>query len=141
MVWFAILGSMAPALAGRPQVLTVVVHDGAGEPIPNAWVRVPGTERRRAVEPDTGVWEAAFVYQPDGTPLIFEKGMDVELTITAPGYRPRRIVYRLRGRKNVVDIGLEPVADQSPLRQGAETIDELMEQWLKPPPVPVEEED
>ena len=77
IAWF-VAGSAAEA--GRPRVVTVVVQDPEGDPIPNAWVRVPGTERERAVEHDTGVWERALVYEADGSPRIFHKGMELPLT-------------------------------------------------------------
>lgn len=141
-MWWLVAGFMAGSVAsaGRPRVVTVVVQDRQGAPISNAWVRVPGTERERAVEHDTGVWERALVYEPDGSPRIFHKGMELPLTVTAPGFRPRRIVYRIRGRKNVIEVVLEPLPAASPIRADAETIDSLMEQWLRPPAAEEEEE-
>lgn len=134
-MWWLFASSVVvtPAEAGKPRVVTITVQDQAGAPIPGAWVRVPGAERRRAVEPDTGVWEAAFVFAGDGSPRIFEKGMELPLTVTAPGYRPRRLVYRIKGGRNAVEVRLEPLADLSAVRPGGETIDGLMKQWLSPP--------
>ena len=123
--------ALAPAGAAKPQVVTVTVTDASGAPIPTAWVRVPGAERQRTVDPETGVWAAAFVTEPDGTPRVFVRGMDVELTVTAPGFRPQRIAYRVRSRGNEVPVVLEPVPEVSPLTVSVEEIDTLMEAWFQ----------
>ena len=142
MWWLVTSGMMVTTVhAGKPRVVTVVVQDVEGAPIPNAWVRVPGAERTRSVEPDTGVWEAAFVYGGDGSPRIFEKGMELALTVTAPGYRPRRLVYRVKGRNNRIDVTLELFENFTTIDGRAETIDTLMQQWLSPPAREEEEEE
>ena len=95
----ALLSLATPALAKRPQILTVVGTNEAGQPIPNAWVRVPGYEGRRDVEPETGVWETSTLYRNDGAAMIFTKGMDIEFNVTAPGFVPARVAYRVRPRR------------------------------------------
>ena len=140
-MWFAGMGlvlslrfGVTPAQAARPQVLTVVVADSEGQPVSNAWVRVPGAERERRVEPETGIWAAAWVTDTDGQPRIFTKGMELELTVTAPGYRPQRVRYRIRSRQNTIRVMLEPLPKTSPLSITVTEIGALMETWFQAAP-------
>ena len=123
----------SPALAKRPQVVTVSVEDPEGRPIPNAWVRIPGTEGRRTVEQDTGVWEATTLFDPSGQPIIFQRGMRLELTVTAPGYAPVRVSYKVRSRRNSLDVTLVPMQRPDILPQGVTTLDTLVKEWLGAP--------
>jgi hypothetical protein len=105
------LASSAHA-ADKPQIISVVVSDQAGVPIPNAWVRVPETEGRRIVDAETGRWEASMLYSYDGTPVVFVRGMMVDLTVSAPGYQPRRLLYEVEPRGNELLISLEVMPER-----------------------------
>ena len=103
-----LLALASPALAtDKPQIVTIQVSDTGGDPIETAWVRLPGTEGRRNVEPLSGIWEASMLYTYDGDPVIFTKGMDLNLTVSAPGYVSQNIAYKVVARRNLVSIVLE----------------------------------
>ncbi len=92
-------------------LVTVQVLDEVGRALPSAWVRVPDTEGRRRVDAETGVWQARYLYAYDGMELPFKRGQVVEFTISAPGYATRLARYRVRGGKNQLTIGLEPLPE------------------------------
>lgn len=118
-----------PASAARPQIVSVVITDPSGAPIPNAWVRIPRTEGRRTVEPATGLWEASTVYRYDGSPLVFTRGLRLELTVSAPGYHTQRLSVAVRSRRNLLPVQLQPMA-QPVLFTVHEDRDQLMGEWL-----------
>ncbi|MBX2800410.1 MAG: hypothetical protein KTR31_22210 [Myxococcales bacterium] len=125
------LGLTTPqAHAARPQIVSIVVTDDAAQPIVNAWVRVPGTEGRRKVDAG-GVWEASTLYRYDGSPLVFTKGLRLEITVTAPGFKPRRVAYQVRARRNTVPVELVRIEEQPLLPQGFDDAERLMENWLE----------
>ena len=137
--WVALIalatGSYAsPATAARPRIVTVQVQDVTGKPIPNAWVRVRGTEGRRRVDADTGLWEASTLYKNDGSPLIFVRGMALQLTITAPGYESKELEHVVRGGKNLLPIVLEAMPDRPLVPDGLQEANDMMERWLETPP-------
>ena len=103
-----ILGSTAAhAKEDDGALLRVTVTDVKGASIPNAWVRVPDTEGRRHVDPATGIWETRYLYAYDGFEIFFQRGMVLELHISAPGYQSRVSRYKIRGGKNQLEIALE----------------------------------
>ena len=119
----------APAFAAqKPQIITVAVTDMEGDPILSAWVRLPETEGRRNVDPETGVWEASMLYTYDGRPMVFIKGMKLVLTISAPGYINRKVFYEVRSRANNLAIQLEEMPEQQVVE---EEEDELMIDWFQ----------
>lgn len=124
-----LLWSMNAAVAARPQIVSVVVTDEQGQPIPNAWVRIPQTEGRRVVDPETGLWEASTVYRYDGEPLVFTRGLRLELTVSAPGYHTRRLAVQVRSRRNLLPVSLQPMPTPS-LLTTPEDPDALMGEWL-----------
>lgn len=93
-------------------LVSVAVVDEQGRPIPNAWVRVPDTEGRRLVDPETGVWATRYLYAYDGMEIFFERGMVLELTISAPGYSSRLARYRVRGGKNQLTVELSKLPEE-----------------------------
>ena len=99
----------APALANEdPGIpLTVRVIDLTGNPIKTAVVRHPDEQDRHRVNTETGTWEGSVLYMPDGSELIFEKGMTIPFEVSAPGYVNRDFTYTMRKRKNEVDVVLE----------------------------------
>ncbi|MBT3219851.1 MAG: hypothetical protein HN348_12245 [Proteobacteria bacterium] len=113
--------------AQKPQIITVAVTDAANQPIPSAWVRLPETEGRRNVDPETGVWEASMLYTYDGRPLIFTKGMKLVLSISAPGFLTRKVFYEVRSRGNDLVIPLEAMPEQQLVE---EEEDELLIDWF-----------
>ena len=104
----ATLTASAPAFAedvGIP--VTVEVLDGQGLPIPTAVVRHPLEADPHRVNTETGKWTASVLYMPDGSELIFEKGLALELEVSAPGYISRRVTYEVRKRKNLAEVSLD----------------------------------
>lgn len=100
----------APAVAADDSVgvpVTVEVLDVAGGPIATAVVRHPSEADRHRVNTETGRWTAQVLYLPNGDELIFEKGMELEFEVSAPGYKNARVKYFVRKRKNLVPVTLE----------------------------------
>ncbi len=124
-----LLGTVGAAPVARPQIVSVVVTNDDGEPIPNAWVRIPQTEGRRVVDPETGLWEASTVYHYDGSPLVFTRGLRLELTVSAPGYLTRRLAVQVRSRRNLLPVTLQPMPTPQ-LLTTSEDPDALMAEWL-----------
>lgn len=87
--------------------VTIKVLDEAGAPIPTAVVRHPLEQDRHRVNTFDGSWTEKVLYLPDGTELVFEKGLELELEISAPGYINQRFVYVVKKRKNVVPVTLQ----------------------------------
>ena len=126
-MWMALAHAWGP----RPQIVTVAVVDEQGEPIPNAWVRVHQTEGRRSVDPDSGLWEASTLYRYDGSPLVFVKGMAVEFTVSAPGFRAVRLQYEVRSRRNYLQVALDVLPQQPILTDGPSSTEALMYEWFQ----------
>ena len=104
----AALLAAAPAQAEEVGIpVTVHVMDTEGNPIPTAVVRHPNEADRHRVNTETGKWEASVLYMPNGDELVFEKGMQLEFEVSAPGYTNARITYYVRKRKNVAPVILE----------------------------------
>lgn len=129
----AALWASAPALAqddGRKEV-SVKVVDLAGDPIPSAWVRIPDTEGRRTVDPETGKWSATEVYTLAGEEVAFVKGTVLDMTVSAPGYLSKSFAYEVAPRRNGLTITLEPMEE---LDLTDENDENLMIQWFKRTP-------
>ena len=102
-----LLGS-SPALADDVGIeVTVHVTDVNGEPIKTAVVRHPSEQDRHRVNTETGKWKTSVLYLPNGDEIVFEKGMELEFEISAPGYNNARVSYIVRKRKNIVPAVLE----------------------------------
>jgi hypothetical protein len=128
----ALWSSVAVAKDDEGIELTVLVVDEAGQPIPNAWVRIPDTEGRRRTDP-SGSWTAAFVYTYDGAEVFFERGMVLELTISAPGYASRLARYRVKARRNELTVPLTRIEFEK-----AEIDSEIV--WFKRDPSETDDE-
>lgn len=103
------LAAPSDAYAEDPGVkVTVRVVDGEGNPIPTAVVRHPAEESRHRVNTENGEWSASVLYLPDGSELIFDKGIVLDLEISAPGYNNVAVQYVVKKRKNVVEVALTP---------------------------------
>ncbi len=98
-------GALAQEEIGVP--VTVWVTDTVGAPISTAVVRHPSEESRHRVNTETGKWTDSVLYLPNGDELIFEKGMELEFEISAPGYQNARVKYFVRKRKNLVPVVLQ----------------------------------
>lgn len=125
-------------VVARLVVVRVVTTDG--EPIPNAWVRIPGTEGRRMVDRN-GEWEAEMLYTLEGEEMFFSRGSVIDFSISAPGFQSLAARYKVRGRGNVVTIPLE----RMPQRNFVDDDDaDLMIQWFQrtahDTPVPVSDD-
>lgn len=112
-------------VVSRLVVVRVVTPEG--EAIPNAWVRIPGTEGRRMVDRN-GEWEADMLYTLEGDELHFTRGAVIDFSISAPGYQSLTARYKVRGRGNIVTVPLE----RMPQLQFVDDDDaELMIQWFQ----------
>jgi hypothetical protein len=89
----------------------VRVVDESNQPIPTAVIRHPDESDRHRVNSVDGTWDEAVLYMPDGSELLFEPGMILELEISAPNYTPRNITYQVRRRNNNVDVILSEVEE------------------------------
>ena len=87
--------------------VTVRVIDATGAPISTAVVRHPNEQDRHRVNTELGTWTGSVLYMPDGSELVFEKGMLLEFEVSAPGFKNRSITYTMRKRKNEFDVVLE----------------------------------
>ncbi len=118
LVALAFLGFAGAALAkpadpaeGVP--VKVVVKDDEGTPIPTAVVRHPLEQDRHRVNSVDGSWETSVLYMPDGTELRFTPGQTVELEISAPGYVTQVFQYQIRKRRNVVELKLHKIENET----------------------------
>jgi hypothetical protein len=130
----ALLTAAPAAYAERPQILAVTVTDTAGAPVPNAWVRIPQTEGRRAVDPTTGIWEASMLYTYAGEPLVFTKGMTLEVSISAPGYLTQTFLFEVRARRNELPVQLVPMPEPEMLPDGLESDEDALLDWFRSSP-------
>lgn len=120
-------GAVASDKKGRS--VTIRVVDEAGQPLPNATVRVPGTEGKRLVNRN-GEWTESMLYTLDGDEFIFQKNEFVEFHIAAPEFHARSIKYRVRGRTNFVQVPLKPMPPPTaPLAE--DESDDLMIRWFQ----------
>jgi len=87
--------------------VTVQVLDTNGNPIPTAVVRHPLEQDRHRVNFENGKWEDSVLYLPNGDELVFEKGMELEFEVSAPGYENASIIYTVRKRKNLAQVYLK----------------------------------
>ncbi len=87
--------------------VTVEVLDIEGNPVQTAVVRHPKEADRHKVNTATGTTEITRLYLPDGSELVFDKGMELEFEISAPGYKNARVKYYVRKRRNLVSVILE----------------------------------
>lgn len=108
------------ALVGTPAIaqdegipVEVRVVDTVGNPIPTAVVRHPLEAERHRVNTVTGAWTAKVLYLPDGTSLVFSKGMELEFEVSAPGYQTAHVRYLVRKRKNVIIVNLDAMPEDT----------------------------
>ncbi len=83
-----------------------VIDSASMSPIATAKIRNPQEKEAHAVNAVTGAWKGDVLYMPDGTELFFAKGMTLEFEVSAPGYTTEKLTHVMRGRKNVVQVGL-----------------------------------
>ena len=129
-ILMAHLALSTPAIADDAddaKLITVRVMDQNGEPIPNAWVRLPQTEGRRMVD-ELGKWQAKSLYELDGRERHFLKGMVLDFTISAPGYTSRSVAYEVQRNRNLISVQLRPM--QHNILDGVND-DDLMIRWFK----------
>jgi hypothetical protein len=99
-----------PALAADDDGIPVTIRvvDAASEqPITTAVVRHPQEQDRHHVNTETGEWIGSVLYMPDGSELLFEKGMTLEFEISAPGYVNQSVTYTVRRRRNEFPVALQ----------------------------------
>ena len=119
-----------PALANeKPQIVTVQVVDLNGTPIRNAWVRVPGIQDHRDVDPN-GIWEASTLPKYDGSLMSLIKGSMLELTVAAPGFYAQSLRYEIRPRRNEITVSLQAMPTP-PLVESGSNDDDMMKDWLR----------
>lgn len=98
------------AQAARPTRISVVVTDGAGQPVPDAVVVIPIEGERHRVNSVDGSFASGALYPKDGTEQVLAKGEVVHLVAAAPGYAPAKAERELSAKGNAVTVVLEPVA-------------------------------
>jgi hypothetical protein len=87
--------------------VTIRVIDAESEkPITTAVVRHPQEQDRHHVNTETGEWIGSVLYMPDGSELLFEKGMMLEFEVSAPGYVNQSVTYEVRRRRNEFPVPL-----------------------------------
>ena len=112
---------------GRP--VTIRVVDPYGMPIPNARVRVPGTEGKTLVD-GNGEWTESMLYTVEGDEYVFKKKETIELHISAPKYHARAVKYEVKGNMNYVEVALRPMPEPTaPL--GNQDDRDLLIRWFK----------
>ena len=84
----------------------VIVTAETGEPVSTAVIRHPQESDRHRVNAVDGSWEASVLYLPDGSELVFEPGLTLNLEISAPGYMTQLIQYDVRKRNNKIPVTL-----------------------------------
>src|SRR5687768_13385510 len=99
MVWLAGV-AQAKEPADGVEVTVKVVDAATGAPIPTAVVRHPDEQDRHRVNSASGEWTGSVLYLPDGTELLFAKGLQLELEVSAPDYVNSRLSYKVRKRRN-----------------------------------------
>ncbi len=100
--------------------VTVIVTDVAGAPISTAVVRHPDEQDRHRVNVTDGHTDISVLYLPDGSELVFTKGMEVEFEVSAPGYQNAHVKYLVRKRRNVVPVTLEKMDLSEQVGEGDE---------------------
>ena len=87
--------------------LVVQVVDDAEDVVPTATIRIDDEGLRHRVNHRTGKWRGRAIYPQNEEPQAFETGQVLTLTAAAPGHLPRTVKYRMRARRNVVQIPLQ----------------------------------
>ncbi|MCO4743680.1 MAG: hypothetical protein KC912_02755 [Proteobacteria bacterium] len=90
---------------GLPVEITVLDEDGA--PVSTASVRHPEEKLPRAVNTVDGKVTLQVLYLPDGTELIMEKGVELVLEVSAPGFENQPVKYLVRKRRNAFPVVLK----------------------------------
>ena len=103
----AMMMGCGPKVATDGVPLKVFVLDQAGEPIPTAVVRHPDEADRKRVNAATGHWEGSVLYMEDGSELIFQPNMTIQLEVSAPGYLTKVISYDIKKRRNQFSVALD----------------------------------
>lgn len=100
------------ALAAEPQgvEVRVVVTDATGAVVKSATVRNPKEAERHPVNTLDGSWTGSYFYLPDGSEVVFEPKMTLDLEISAPDFQLAHVQYVIRKSKNVVPVVLQPIA-------------------------------
>ncbi len=93
--------------------VTFEVLDVEGAPIPTAVIRHPKEQDRHRVNVETGRAVVSALYLPDGTEVLFTKGLELEFEISAPGFQNVHLTYLVRKRRNLVPVELEKLDVQS----------------------------
>jgi hypothetical protein len=126
---FAGLATSAAAEDKKGRPVTIRVVDEDGQALPNATVRVPGTEGKRRVTRN-GEWTESMLYTVEGDEFVFRKNEFVEFHIAAPEFHARSIKYKVRGRMNYLQIALKRMPPPlEPLT--AEDDNELLVRWFQ----------
>lgn len=130
---FAMGALSSPAFAdeeGIPVTLRVVDRE-TGLPIPTAVIRHPKEQERHRVNTETGTWTDSVLYLPDGSEMLFLKGMELEFEVSAPGYANQSVVFTVRKRKNVFEAPL----DKMSVDMSSEDPEDIMIQFGRDKPI------
>lgn len=91
--------------------VTLRVTNAEGMPVATAKVRHPEEKQLHAVNTATGEWTESVLYMLDGSEFVFEKGTELVLEVTAPGYQLMPVKYIVRKRGNVIPVQLVAMVD------------------------------
>ncbi len=97
-------GSASAEDVGIP--VTLRVTNAEGMPIATAKVRHPEEKQLHAVNTANGEWTESVLYMHDGSEFVFEKGTELTLEVSAPGYELMPVKYIVRKRRNVIPVML-----------------------------------
>jgi len=105
-----------PAMAKKSKAdegtpVTVRVVDATDRPIPTAVIRHPEESDRHRVNSVDGTWGEQRLYLPDGSEMIFEPGLILQLEVSAPNFQPQVVQYQVRRRNNYFDVVLQEIEE------------------------------
>jgi hypothetical protein len=87
----------------------VKVLDESNEAVATAVIRHPEEDQRHPVNSVDGTWEAAVLYLPDGSELMFVPGERLRLEISAPGFVTQHVEYQIKRRRNSFAVNLKAI--------------------------------
>jgi hypothetical protein len=102
---------LSAAWAAKPNVLSVVVTDASGAPVPTGSVLFDAEGERHRVNTLDGSFASTLLYLADGSELDFATGATTRFWVTASGYAGARVEHVMVGKKkdDRVVVVLEPL--------------------------------
>jgi hypothetical protein len=109
----------------------VIVHavDDRGDPVPSATVLIDDEELRHRVDAQSGRWAGRSTYPMERAPEPFRVGRVLRLTVSAPGYLPRTVMYEIVAGRNTVAIPIAPLTSLRDPGDSAQAVDVASLLW------------